>query len=289
MAAIREFAEQNPDSMHDVVGNIVLRAGTLSAVDALDGFYRLADFTRTAEARMAENGRDASRPRLPTRLPSVLARSIKLNSNLGLYTNFVNLMDLSALAVPASFRTNGLPFGVTLIGRAFEDGKLATLWRWPASFVRRPEARRDREAARRDAAGQHIARKGSRHGGCRRCAPLQDSRSTSSCESETRASAKPRTAAGYRLYALAGTVPAKPGLLFDGEGAGDLEVEVWEMSHEAFGSFVALIPRAARHRHSEVVQRYNREGFICEPHGLAGATDITSFGGWRAWLASRPT
>lgn len=93
-----------------------------------------------------------------------------------------------------------------------------------------------------------------------------------------------RTAAGYRLYALANTSPPKPGLVFDGTGPGAIEVEVWEMDEDAFGSFVALIPVPLGIGTVTLADGRAVQGFLCEAHATRGAEDITAFGGWRAWL-----
>ena len=97
-----------------------------------------------------------------------------------------------------------------------------------------------------------------------------------------------RTAAGYRLYAVADTVPAKPGLVFDGSGAGAIEVEIWEMDESAFGSFVAAIPAPLGIGTVTLADGRTVKGFLREAHAIQGAEDITAFGGWRAWLG-RPT
>ncbi len=94
-----------------------------------------------------------------------------------------------------------------------------------------------------------------------------------------------RTAAGYRLYALANTSPPKPGLVFDGTGAGNIEVEIWEMDEGAFGSFVALIPSPLGIGTLTLADGRTVQGFLCESHAVRGAEDITAFGGWRAWLS----
>ncbi len=94
-----------------------------------------------------------------------------------------------------------------------------------------------------------------------------------------------RTAAGYRLYALAGTAPPKPGLVFDGTGLGAIEVEIWEIDEEAFGSFVALIPAPLSIGTLMLADGQSVKGFLCEAHAVREAEDITAFGGWRAWLA----
>ena len=126
LAAINDFASTHPHEMHEVVGKIILSARGLTAVDAFEGAYRLAELVRAAEAEWQKMDM-LLLPTAPTiyKIADVLADPVRLNSNLGLYTNFVNLMDLSALAVPAGFRSDGLPFGITLIGRACEDDRLA--------------------------------------------------------------------------------------------------------------------------------------------------------------------
>jgi allophanate hydrolase len=94
-----------------------------------------------------------------------------------------------------------------------------------------------------------------------------------------------RTAEGYRLYALSGTTPPKPGLVFDGTGPGAIEVEVWEMNHAAFGSFVALVPSPLAIGTLTLHDGRKVMGFLCEPYAVRGAEEITEFGGWRAWLS----
>jgi allophanate hydrolase len=93
-----------------------------------------------------------------------------------------------------------------------------------------------------------------------------------------------RTASGYRLYALANATPAKPGLVYDGAGAGAIEVELWEMDESVFGSFVALIPAPLCIGTVTLAGGRTVKGFLCEAHATSGAEDITAFGGWRAWL-----
>ncbi|MCR6632794.1 MAG: allophanate hydrolase [Magnetospirillum sp.] len=285
LAAIRAFAENHPESIHEVVRGIILGAKGIGAADGFLGFYKLAEYIREAEAQWA--GMDVML--LPTtgtiyRIDEVLADPVRLNSNLGTYTNFVNLMDLSALAVPSGFRANGLPFGVTLIGRAFEDGRLAVLGdrlhraladasiggtglplgQSPAVV---PVPAPDRVAVA--VVGAHLAGQ-----------PLH----SQLVERRARLLATTRTAPGYSFYALAGTVPAKPGLVFDGKGAGNIEVEVYEMDHAAFGSFVALIPPPLGIGTLTLADGSQVKGFLCEAHAVEGATDITGCGGWRNWL-----
>ena len=96
-----------------------------------------------------------------------------------------------------------------------------------------------------------------------------------------------RTAPGYSFYELPGTVPPKPGLVFDGKGAGGIEVEVWEMDATDFGSFVGLIPAPLGIGTVALADGSSVKGFLCEAHAVQGAEDITGFGGWRSWLSSK--
>nr|WP_042445413.1 allophanate hydrolase [Azospirillum sp. B510] len=289
LAAIRDFAETKPDSIHPVVRGIVLGAAKIGAADAFAGFYRLAELTRRAEAEWAKMDVFL----LPTTgttytIAELLADPVRLNSNLGLYTNFVNLMDLSAIAVPAGFREDGpkkgLPFGVTLIGRAFADGALAALAdrfhraqalpiggtgqipTGPALNLTAPAPGTVRLAV----VGAHLTGQPLNHQLTGRQARLVGTT---------------RTAAGYRLYALAGTSPAKPGLVRDPDGAGGIELEVWELAEAAFGSFVAEVPAPMTIGTVTLEDDTAVKGFLCEPIALTGAEDITAYGGWRRWLA----
>jgi allophanate hydrolase len=128
LAAIRDFAADHAADLLPVIREIILGAAQLSAVDAFAGIHHLAELARRAEAEWTKMD-VMLLPTTPTiyRIAEVIADPLHLNRNLGLYTNFVNLLDLSAIAVPAGFRGNGLPFGVTLIARAFQDADLAAL------------------------------------------------------------------------------------------------------------------------------------------------------------------
>jgi allophanate hydrolase len=285
LAAIRDFADTQPGVIHPVVREIILGARRFSAVDAFAGQYRLAELTRQAEAQWA--GMDLML--LPTTgttftIEQLLADPIRLNSQLGHYTNFVNLMDLSAIAVPAGFRANGLPFGITLIGRCFEDGKLALL---ADRFHRaqdvtigatgHPIAGPALEPAapatvKLAVVGAHLSGLPLNHQLTGRGARLVQST---------------RTAAGYRLFALPGTTPPKPGLVRDAEASGGIEVEVWDLDTAAFGSFVAEVPPPLSIGTVELADGTQVHGFLCEFHATHGAQDITSHGGWKNWLATR--
>ncbi len=267
LAALRAYGFDRYDTMDPTVREVILGSASVSAVDGFAAFYKLAALTRAAEAEW----RKMDVLVVPTtgtiyRIDEVLADPIRLNSNLGLYTNFVNLMDLSALAVPAGFRPNGLPFGVTIIGRAFDDARVVSIGNRLHAALLAPLV----PAIRLAVVGAHLTGQPLNHQLTGRGA---------------RFVCAVRTAPGYSLYALSGTSPAKPGLIYDGTGKGLIELEIWELDAAGFGSFVAEIPPPLGIGTITLEDGNRVKGFLCEAHALAGARDITEFGGWRNWQA----
>ena len=211
-------------------------------------------------------------PTAPTHytIREVLDSPLELNARLGTYTNFVNLLDLSALAVPAGSKRSGLPFGVTFMAPAFHDGRLLELGRRFSSEAA-GQPRPAPGCVWLAVAGAHLAGQPLNHEltsvGARRI------RTT-------------KTAPEYRLFAL-DTVPPKPGLVHaPGEAAHAIEVEVWELTAEAFGTFVAKIPAPMTIGMTRLADGSVVKGFSCEPHALNGAREISQFGGWRAFRTS---
>ena len=231
LAAIETFAKDQPDAIIEPVRQIILSAASQTAVEAFRGLYRLAELTKRAETEWQA----MDLLMLPTSgtiytIAAMLADPVRLNSNLGLTTNFVNLMDLSAIAIPAGLRTSGLPFGVTLIGRAFTEPRLAPLA--DALHRAQPDATLGATAHHLSitpactppaAAPQTvpIAVVGAHLSG----EPLNGQLTERGATLVRTA----RTAPGYSFYALANTTPPKPGLVFDGTGQGLIEVEIWDM------------------------------------------------------------
>ena len=268
LAAIREFVESHADEMNPVVREIILGARKYSAVDAFEADYKLRELRRRSETEWRKMDVMA----LPTTgtiytHEAVAADPGKLNTNLGYYTNFVNLLDLAAVAVPAGFRANGLPFGISFIGPAFTDEALLAL----ADYYHRGTAPRGHTGCVTVAVvGAHLSGQ-----------PLNRQLT----ERGARLMKTCRTAARYRLYALDGTVPPKPGLVRDSGFSGPgIEVEVWAVPENLFGGFVAGVPQplgigSATLDSGEVVKC-----FICEGWAIEGATEITEFGGWRNYL-----
>ncbi len=264
LAAVEEFIHLKGDQMHPVVRSIINGATKYTAVDSYRALYKLHELKRAAEAEW----RKMDVLFLPTtgtiyKIADVEADPIRLNTNLGYYTNFVNLFDLAALAVPAGFRPNGLPFGVTFIGPAFSDRALLAL----AGRKVSPAPGCISVAV----VGAHLSGQ-----------PLNGQLT----ERGARLLKTCRTASNYRLYALANTAPPKPGLVREEGFAGPgIEVEVWSMPTAAFGSFVGLIPAPLGIGSLVLDDGATVKGFICEPAGLPGATEITSYGGWRKYLS----
>jgi allophanate hydrolase len=272
-AAIRDFIEQKPAALHPVTCRIIEGAKPLTAVAAFEATYKLAALRRRAEAVWG----DIDVLLTPTAgtiytVAEVEADPIRLNSNLGTYTNYMNLLDLCGLAVPAGFLPNGMPWGVTLVAPAFGDDRLLRLG---AKFLGEPAPKRALAPAgpkvKLAVCGAHLSG-----------LPL-NGQLTDLGGRLVRAA---RTAPHYRFFALPGTTPPKPGLVRVPEGGAAIEVEVWELPVDAYGRFVAAIPAplgigTLRLEDGEAVQ-----GFLCEAFATAGARDITALGGWRAYLKS---
>ncbi len=279
-----ELLEANPGAVHPVVRGIIARGAEFDAASVFRAHYKLADLRRGCDALMATV--DAllvpTAPRHPT-IADVLASPVEINSQLGTYTNFVNLLDWSALALPSGFRADGLPAGITLIGPAWADAALAEFgvrWERAAGGVSTRTGGAlpfpERKTVRLAVVGAHLSGLPLNHQLTERGAALVGTT---------------RTAAGYRFYALPGTTPPKPGLVRIGKqdtsaGAG-IEVELWDVPEEKFGSFVAAIPPPLGIGTLALADGREVKGFICETWAADGAEDITHFGGWRAWLAAK--
>jgi allophanate hydrolase len=263
-AQLESFIAERPQDMHPVTREVVAGGSRFSAIDAFRAQYRLAELRRETEALW--RGADVLVvPGAPTiyKRKELAADPIALNARLGLYTNFVNLLDLAAITVPAGFRGDGLPFGITLIGPAFSDRALAAL---AARFLgEQPIA---------PASGVRVAVVGAHLSGM----PLNKQLIERSATLVRSA----RTSSDYRLYDL---FDGRPGLVRSGQGA-PVEVEVWDMSSAHFGSFVAQIPPPLGIGTLTLEDGEQVKGFLCEAWAVAGKKDITASGGWRRYLNS---
>ncbi|WP_181707204.1 allophanate hydrolase [Chthonobacter rhizosphaerae] len=286
-AAIESFITASPDSLHPVTRSITLGGLNQSAVEAFKGFYRLAALKRAVEPVLASiDCLVVPTFPSPVTLEEIAAEPVAANSRLGTYTNFVNLLDLAALAIPGRFRPDGRPAGVTLIGRSGTDGLLAALGAAlhghiaptiGATGLPLPKATPAPAAVpdgwiRVAVVGAHLSGM-----------PLNPELTRLGA----RFVAAGHTAPDYRLYALAGGPPFRPGLSRVEEGGASIALETWVLPPEGFGRFVAGIPAPLGIGTVTLVDGSTVKGFICEAAGLAGAVDITVHGGWRAYLAAK--
>lgn len=279
--------ESNPGAMFPVVRTIIERGGTPKATELFSAQYRLENLRRRCDATL--DGIDClltpSSGRLYT-IGEMLEEPIRRNSELGYYTNFVNLLDMAALAIPAGFTDAGLPFGVTLSTKAFGDrallsiaNRLATHLGVPIGkartaappLVETPVHRTDRTELL--VCGAHMR-------GLSLTGQL--------LERGARFVAAVKTSADYRLYAL-GDGQRRPGLVRVSEGGASIAAELWSVPTAELGGFVASIPAPLGVGRVRLADGHEVTGFLCEAVGIEDAVDIASSGGWRAWLESNAT
>lgn len=286
-AAVEPLLKRDPKALQPVLQSILANASKFNAIDAFKYEYR-----RAALARRINDALQGFTALLVPTTPSiytiaaVMDDPIQLNSRLGTYTNFTNLADLSALALPSAFREDGLPAGITLIAPAWQDFALAELgkqWQQHASLTlgatgRGLSAVAEETKPAAPSATVRLAVVGAHLTGM----PLNHQLTSRDAVFVERC----RTASSYQLYALANTTPPKPGLVKAVTAGAPIEVELWDVPLDRFGWFVAEIPAPLGIGSLELEDGRVVKGFICEPIGLQGARDITSFGGWRAYLAS---
>lgn len=282
-AAMGDFFEDHPEAIHPIVREITAQADHFSAVDTFNAQYRLAELRRKAEQLLQEVDLliVPTTPTMPT-IAEVEADPIQRNSQLGYYTNFVNLMDMAAVAIPAIPREDGLPAGLTLIGTAGSDHLLAEAGAQfqqllggaaQADVIAATPLPFNEPTIKVAVVGAHLSGQ-----------PLN----WQLLEAGARLHACTTTASQYRLYALGNTTPPKPGLVkvSDGQSGAAIITEVWEMPLRHFGSFVAAIPAPLGIGTLELADGSHVKGFICEPAALDNARDITAYGGWLAYLAT---
>ncbi len=288
-ATLRDLIASSPESIHPVTLEIILEVARRSAAEAFAAFYRLEGLRRVVDLTF----RQVDALALPTApavytLEQVLADPVQLNSRLGTYTNFVNLLDLCGLALPAALHAHATPFGITLLAPRGGDALLASVGRAfhadtglalgatalganaLAPLARLPNGATEGEVVLA-VVGAHLS--GMPLNGELRRLGARFLETTS-------------TSADYRLYALPGTRPAKPGMLRVAAGLGAaLEVELWALTTEAFGRFVAAVPPPLSIGTVGLADGRSAKGFLVEAEAIAGARDISEFGGWRAYMA----
>ena len=271
--------------LHPVLARIVAGGQSISGAEVFAGLHRLHELSQATMATWQA----VDFLLLPTtgtthRVAEIEANPIEHNANLGRYTNFCNLLDLSAIAVPAGFRGDGLPFGVTLFAPAFHDPLIAAIGSALHQAAGLPlGATGHPHPAQCDAApgtsfpyvpvavvGAHLSGQPLNHELTALCARLRRTL---------------RTAPEYRLFALPDG--KRPGLVRrPGDGVA-IEIEVWDVPSDKLGAFAAGIAAPLGLGKVRLADGGEVTGFLCESYAAEGARDISEFGGWRGWLAAR--
>lgn len=269
-----KLMEENPAAVLPVIRAVLAKAPAVSGVQTFRAQYRLQALKAVCDKAL--EGLDCVlTPTIgrPVTLAELDAEPVLRNSELGYYTNFMNLLDYAAVAVPSGFMANGLPWGVTLFGRAFTDQYLLSVadalqrQQDPALPTPNNPARHDR--ARLVVCGAHLDGLALNWQLRQRGARLIEATYSSK---------------DYKLYALAGGPPLRPGMLRVADGGVAIAVEVWELPSSELGSFLTGIPAPLGLGKVQLADGRWESGFICEPYGLEGAIDISHLGGWRAYL-----
>ena len=271
-SVVSDLMRDNPEAILPVIRAVLAKAPGVDGVQTFRAQYRLQHLKAECDRVMADLDCVLT-PTIgrPVTLAELAAEPVLRNSELGYYTNFMNLLDYAAVAVPSGFMRNGLPWGVSLFGRVFTDQYLLSV---AAAYENAPAkagaARNDK--ARLVVCGAHLDGLALNWQLRQRGARLLETTQSS---------------ADYRLYALAGGPPLRPGMMRVGENGVAIEVEVWELPSSELGSFLTGIPAPLGLGKVQLADGRWESGFICEPYGLEGASDISDLGGWRAWLKSR--
>lgn len=275
-----QLMEETPAAVLPVIRAVLAKAPAVTGVETFRAQYRLQALKAICDKAL-EGVDCVVTPSIgrPMTSAELLAEPVLRNSELGYYTNFVNLLDYAAVAVPSTFMDNGLPWGVTLFGRAFTDQYLLSLadafqrhTALPLISGNTPSApttvaRNDR--VRLVVCGAHLDGLALNGQLKQRGARLLEATQSSP---------------DYQLYALAGGPPFRPGMVRVAEGGVAIEVEVWELPSAELGSFLTGIPAPLGLGKVQLADGRWETGFICEPYGLEGARNISELGGWRAYL-----
>ncbi|WP_122413845.1 allophanate hydrolase [Pseudomonas viridiflava] len=275
-----QLMEENPAAVLPVIRAVLAKAPAVTGVETFRAQYRLQALKAICDKAL--EGLDCVvTPSIgrPVTSAELLAEPVLRNSELGYYTNFVNLLDYAAVAVPSTFMDNGLPWGVTLFGRAVTDQYLLSL---ADAFQRHtalplisgntpptPTTVARNDMARLVVCGAHLDGLALNGQLKQRGARLLEATQSSP---------------DYQLYALAGGPPFRPGMVRVAEGGVAIEVEVWELPSAELGSFLTGIPAPLGLGKVQLADGRWETGFICEPYGLEGARNISELGGWRAYL-----
>jgi allophanate hydrolase len=287
-ATLRTFFAKHAREVHPVTRRIVEKAKAFSAADTFAGLYRLEALRRATEPvwRGIDMLAVPTAPCAPT-LREVEGDPLGPNSKLGTYTNFVNLLDLAAMAVPGPMRKDGRAAGITLIGPRGRDAALASLGRvfhaasaTTIGATGRPLPPLQPLAPAAPAGTLELVVVGAHLSGMALNHELRSAGALFLRAVDTEAT--------YELYALPGGPPERPGLVRVTAGTGHaIATEVWALPAEAFGRFVAGIPAPLGIGTLLLADGTRPKGFLCEGEAIRAAKHISAYGGWRAYMATK--
>jgi allophanate hydrolase len=272
-----------------VIRTIIGEGRDKTAVDTFDAMYKMQEFRRRIEP-LIESLEFIVTPTAGTHftIEEMLAEPILRNSQLGYYTNYMNLLDLAAVAVPTKILDNGMPFGITLFADRFTDLRLLSYAQLIQATTQLPVGAIKKSVEfptlppRTELATSKVVVCGAHMSGL----PFNNQL----LARQGKLISKTKTAPHYRFYALpmnkngAGGAVQRPGVIRVHEDGCAIDVEVWEMPSTEFGSFVAAIPQPLGIGKVELENGEWLPGFICEGYAADGAEDITELGGWRSYL-----
>lgn len=281
-AGIREFIASQPDQLHEVIATVLSGATTKTAIDAFTALHHLQDLKQQILPIM-HGLTGIMVPTAPTiyTIAEVLADPIQLNSNLGYYTNYMNLLDLCAVAIPTGFYANGMPFGVTLFAEALADWRLLALAKHIEALIRAETVLQQAPAIRQDVT---LATTGYRRiavcGAHMQGLPLNSQLLALGGKFYGMA----KTAANYRLFVLATPSPERPGLMRDEAHGQAIELELWDLPMANWAAFIAQINSPLCIGSVELADGSWQSGFLCEGYPLGLSVEISALGGWRNYL-----
>lgn len=288
-AAIDDFIESKPDALFPVTKDIVMPAKDIDGVTTFKKLYELQSLKKQTD-KILDSVDFIVTPTAGTKykIDEVNADPVQLNSNLGYYTNYMNLLDYAAIAIPAGFDQEGFPFGITFFSDAFDDYELLKQARLilnrqenkmgATDFIWKPKEHADSASNLDDTID--IAVCGAHLSGMPLNKQLTDNNAVLIQATKTEAA--------YKLYALAGGPPFRPGLVKDALNGKSIEVEVWRMPLSDFGKFMINIPAPLGIGKAMLIDGNEVNSFICEGYAIKDAKDITEFGGWCNYIERCP-
>lgn len=272
---LESLLRENPNAIFPAVRNIVESAADISATDTFKAFYKLAELKQQCDAQLVE----CDCLLTPTAggcftIEEMLESPIQHNTELGYYTNFMNLLDLTAVAVPTVATENGFPFGITLVAPAFCDRSLLSAAAYLEALFKQQTELGSQELNQRGnidvvVCGAHLSGM-----------PLN----WQLTERGGTLKLKTKTAPSYRMFVIEDDKPLRPGLIQDDQQGHAIEVEVWSIPKAQFGSFVDGIPSPLGIGKVQLANNEYLSGFICEYQATIGAKEISNLKSWRNYV-----